>query len=109
MPEYKKDIDKLKKKINSKHKNIPSDISDSALTLAVYYIEIEIRKRGGGLSKDFTNKFYELGKLIYKARLTNIRDIKNLNVTDNEIKKIRKEMSQSICLKNMKDKRDIIL
>ncbi len=58
----KKRIDQLKKTINQKRENIPSDISDKAL--ALYYIEKEIMKCGGSIAKDFADKFYEVGKRI---------------------------------------------
>jgi len=104
--EFKKDIDRIKKKINSRRQNIPSDITDRALTLALYYIEAEIRKRGGGLEKDFTDKFYELGRQVYRKKLV---DIKDKSITDEDIKRIRKEISHSYCLNYIEDKRDFDL
>ena len=70
----KKRIDQLKKTINQKRENIPSDISDKAIALALYYIEKEIMKRGGSIAKDFADKFYEVGKRIYKKKLVDIED-----------------------------------
>lgn len=104
--EFKKDLDRIKQKINIKHENIPSGITDRALTLVLYYIEMEIRKRGGGLDKTFTDKFYELGKLIYKKKLVDIEDPK---ISNEDIKRLRREISQSSCLKHIRDKRDFDL
>lgn len=104
--EYKKAIEEIKRKVNSRRENIPSKITDRALTLALYYIEVEIRKRGGGLDKDFTDKFYELGRLIYKEKMI---DIEDESITADDIKKLRKLIAQSTCLKCIKDKRDFDL
>lgn len=106
--EFKKDIEQIEQKINMKHENIPSNISDSALTLVLYYIETEIRKRGGGLDKGFTGKFYMLGKLAYKAKLADI-NIKDRNITNEDIKRLRRKIAKSSCLKRIKDKRDFDL
>jgi len=106
--EFKKDIDQIKQRINKKCENIPLDISDRALTLVLYYIETEIRKRGGGLDKDFTDKCYMLGKLAYKAKLTDI-NIKDQRITDDDIKRLRRQIAQSTCLKRIRDKRDFDL
>lgn len=103
---FKEAINQLREKINAKHENIPSDISDKALTLALYYVETEIRKRGGGLEKSFTDKFYELGKTIYKKRLI---DIKHNGVTDDDINRLRRHIADSVCLKHVEDGRDFDL
>ncbi|RKY33111.1 MAG: hypothetical protein DRP74_00980 [Candidatus Omnitrophota bacterium] len=69
---------------------------------------MEIRKCGGGLKKDFTDKFYMIGKLAYKAKLTDI-NIKDQHINDEDIKRLRREIAQNICLKRISDRRDFDL